>query len=90
MHGSCAPSARSSACTHLDLDLAFAADFLAVGAVAPALDEVARACVPRELDIGGDCGLLRDGEIGAGLGSRRRAPEGVRFPLVPFRSAWRQ
>ena len=39
----------------------------------------------RELDIGGDGGLLGDGEIGAGLGSRRRPPEGVRFPLVAIR-----
>ena len=53
--------------TYLDLDFTLAADLLTVRAVAPALDEVARACIPCELDVGCYGRLLCDGEVSAGF-----------------------
>ena len=47
--------------TYLDLDFTLPADLLAVGALAPALHEVARTRRARELDIGRDGRLLCDG-----------------------------
>jgi hypothetical protein len=57
---------------------------VAYGAVSPALDEVAGASVARELEVGGEGLLLRDGEVRARLGYGRGASERIRFPLWPM------
>ena len=66
--------------TCLDLDVAFATGLVAVGAVAPPLDKVARSGSSGELKVRGG-GSLCGGQLGSGLERRGSSTERVRFPL---------
>ena len=67
--------------TCLDLDVAFATSFVAVGAVPPPLDEVARSGASCELKIRGG-GSLCGGQFGTRLQGWRSPSERVCFPLA--------
>ena len=77
----CLVCVRIHTLTHLDLDFALAPSLLAVGPIAPSLNEIPRTRIAGELHVGSYGRFLCDCQVSAELRGGRGSSKGVGFPL---------